>query len=193
EEFKKHVGGMYGYVIEDMFDETKEFSLEEGLSQLEGLNEKEILEYKEEKFDMERFLLNLHQNITWEEKPDNNPFIPGMWYKCVGEDWTSKYHNYHKIEYKVGKIVNGGSKGIFVHRNPEKPWDDSGYWVELKPLDGVNVLKEDSNKACLTGDLLVTKRFLYRHKDPNNLVVNMLSALYQPEADNATAEEDTPY
>lgn len=44
EEILSEVGGLYGVKVEDVFDTTKEFSLQEAIQQLEGVNMKESFE-----------------------------------------------------------------------------------------------------------------------------------------------------
>src|SRR5690606_25449462 len=79
EDFRKHVGGMYGYMLEDMFDETKEFSLDEGLEQLGNLESQDIKEYKETDFNLDEFILDLHKGFEPEELPEA-VFHPDKWY-----------------------------------------------------------------------------------------------------------------
>lgn len=172
DDVKEHIGGMYGYDMSDVFDEDKEFTLDEVIDQLGSLDERDIKKYNpnsETNFD--ELIENLYKEEieATKDEPEVLPFKPGYYYKHVSEGLRSPVqYGSDCIPYDEGSIVNGGKMGIYVHANPLEPYSNYGnLWVELEPLEGSEILGEGCHgkgkqQLRIGGDLKVVRSFRYQ-------------------------------
>lgn len=164
-----HIGGMYGYALEEMFDQEKEFSIDELICQLDKVFESEIphtLSDLEIKFDdiMEKVFPDIVEEVDRKEEElmetDNTPKFDTdkYYYKCTNEFFKSHYRG--NISYEEGVTVNGGPGGIFVHSDVRYPYLDTEYWVELEHI-GPGDVKKNGGETILFGDVKVIRQFFY--------------------------------
>tara|TARA_R100000541_G_C1897352_1_gene83931 strand:- start:4260 stop:5498 length:1239 start_codon:yes stop_codon:yes gene_type:complete len=144
-ETKEAMGGMYGYTMEELFDEEKEFSFEELFSQIEDLEYK-LSNHKpfEAVYDYETLIEHindLHGRASSGERyyyykvvnPTNDPDVFESHYKS-------------SFKYKVGEKVKCDQKGIYLYKTLEKA---------KKHYDGKVVIKlqtTSGERANLTSD-----------------------------------------
>jgi hypothetical protein len=156
-EAAKQCGGMYGFPIEELFDTSKEFSIEELMIQLSGM-ESNIHEFKTNSPTFEELLLLIDSEFI------TNDFVfnPRCYYKNTEEDYGSPFRSLNdRIVYNLGKVVNGGRKGVYAWLDP-KQGCHGDCCVELTPLgDNPTVISSYScaGQVQIMGDLKVTKHF----------------------------------
>lgn len=153
---KEAIGGMYGYTMEEMFDESKDFTYDELFEQLE------LLEYK------------LEAQKPFEPVNDSNELIEEIeflhsdliedrqyyYYKkvCKTADSNVFLSHYNKaFKYTVGETVRCENKGVFLYKTYEDASQhDSGDTV-IKLTSGNNraKLQADFGNKFRTNDELV--------------------------------------
>lgn len=138
EDFENQIGGMYGEDVSKIFDKTKEFTLEEAISQLDSVVSTQTklndFPYKEG-----QTIEGLLSSILSKETD-----ILGIGYKK--EDYKGRYfkwvkekegilcsHYSNNFIYTVGKTINGGVKGIFFFTTEDHtyPTYQEGVLLEL--------------------------------------------------------------
>lgn len=169
EEFKEHIGGMYGYDMDEVFEEEKEFSLSEAMEQLGNLYVDDKFEYQHANLTFEQVLEKFDSAEEFEIPPP--PFKEGYYYKHVTDQMESVYsYGSSKIKYEVGSVVNGGQNGIYVHANPLKPHLRHSICIELKPVGQCVVYSVptygDESELRITGDLEVVRIVPEYFNDP---------------------------
>lgn len=147
EDAKEHIGGMYGYDMEEAFDEDKEFSLEELINQLDTLNERDVElyspmeEFKNDFWDICSKLFYNKDEVLPEQAPvvfDDNKYL----YKCIFPDtkrgiYASNYPHATQVYYHVGSVIDVPVGGLYFHNSSNRP--ASTYhktWVECEVIDG---------------------------------------------------------
>lgn len=197
EDAKTHIGGMYGYDMSEIFDEEREFSLEECVSQLDNLNPSKVIYEGNFTGDIRDVLKSLYteEELGWErEEP---PFREGYYYKLVGYDWRSYSYTGNPITYNQGAIVEGSEGvGIFVCKDPLNPYPVcTEHWVELKLLEGGSV--DTSHSQCcalqlqLHGKCEVTNRFVYRQREPE--ILQLIADKFFPDSKDSREEGDNEF
>ena len=134
---KEHIGGMYGYDLDDVFNESVEFSITEMVEQLSDIDERDIKIFQMENVDRDfwnvvKAALNIKAPTENEIVFDDNKYL----YKCVTKEWTSPIAS-KKINYKeyLGKVLDSET-GLYFHKHSTQPRWSSKYWVECELLEG---------------------------------------------------------
>jgi hypothetical protein len=164
EDIKDHVGGMYGYDLDDVFNEDVEFSLDEFIDQLSGVDERDIAEYKHNTKDTSMW--GVFRSFIQVELPEqNNPKFDDKkyLYKCVNSDWKSPMSSHRsKVHYGVGKEIEcSDSNPLFFHASSTQPYYTSKYWVEAQLIEGKLRDVIFNEKVAVSGKILVTRNFEY--------------------------------
>lgn len=170
-DFKEHIGGMYGYNMDEVFNEEREFSVDEGISQLNLINE--VLDYKfKPLFPSFQEALEMFDSAE-EMEGEECPYKEGFYYKHVlrATMGSPVQRNSKSIKYEVGSIVNGGDMGIYVHTDPLNPFShySNCVVVELEHLSSQVISPSiycGSGQKQLIGDVRVVR--IVPHYDPKD-------------------------
>lgn len=149
---KEHIGGVYGFDMDNLFDEEKEFSIDELLRQLGNVTASQIQTYKPS------------EGINYHELMYSVVGVEPRFYKYVVETEDGLFSRMsmgsNRLKYVVGETVNGGKNGVYC-ATPEMenhhlrvPRKD-GVLLELES-DGKN-WKMCGNEVQLYGDVLVKR------------------------------------
>lgn len=159
---KEHCGGMYGYDMDEAFDEDKEFSLEEFSSQLSDIQERDVKLYTTcrvcpltfSELAVQYFYKEEEKAVEKEEIVfDDEQYL----YKSVDQDHKSPYAGSKAIHYKEGDIIEG--KGdLYFHFSSNRRFDSRNILVECKVLSGEVVGEFYDNKKVLKGGSILVKR-----------------------------------
>lgn len=160
EDLKEHVGGMYGYDLNDVFDEDREFSLEEFVSQMDTIDERDIRKYQmygggSDLMDILQVFVDKREFNLPDPKFDDKKYL----YKCVTEDWQSPIWSRSKLTYNVGDVLQEDG-GIFFHASSDKPYHTSKYWVEAELIEG-EVEEFAIQKVVTKGKVKIVRCFEY--------------------------------
>lgn len=142
EDVKNAIGGMYGYNIDDLFDEDKDFTMEEVFEQLEELEcTLEGTTAKIPATDLEDLL-----EFIEEQHEPNDPDKEYFYYKKVLK--TSKEGVYTSIyardfKYIVEESPDNSGRGVFLYKSVEKAKDHYG----LGSNDNSAIIKLTSGKT----------------------------------------------
>lgn len=142
EDVKNAIGGMYGYNMDDLFDEDKDFTMEEVFEQLEELEcNLEGTTSKIPATDLEDLL-----EFIEEQHEPNDPDKEYFYYKKVlktSEDgvYTSIYKR--DFKYVVGGSPDNSGNGVYVYKSTDKAKNHYG----LGGNDGAVVIKLTSGKT----------------------------------------------
>ena len=115
----KQLAGMYGWCIDDLFDTTKEFSIEELLLQLEDLefNKQQVKPF-EPINDLSTLLDGLDE-INETPDPDKEYFYYKKVKKTSDPNVFKSQHN-SSFMYVIGEKVKCDKRGIFVFKSARK-------------------------------------------------------------------------
>lgn len=137
---KEAIGGMYGYTMEEMFNEGKEFSYEELFEQLELLEAKLDSPYPytvvSDVGELIEEVEDLHDNC---DEPRQY-----FYYKKVcstPETGVFKSHYNGSFEYIVGEDVQCLNKGVFLYKTSDAASYHSGGDTVIKLTSGVKKAK----------------------------------------------------
>ncbi len=142
DDVKNAIGGMYGYNMDDLFDEDKEFSMEEVFEQLEELEcNLEGTTAKIPATDLEDLL-----EFIEEQHSPNDPDKEYFYYKKVlktSEEgvYTSIYAR--SFTYVVGESPDNSGNGVYIYKSTERAKNHYG----LGGNDGAVVIKLTSGKT----------------------------------------------
>lgn len=171
-----HIGGMYGYVLEDTFDTSREFSINELVDQLSTIRDIDVPTIQTENTiefipivktywptfeqDLDAVIEDISKGVesTYDEA---NFDTDRYWYKCCNINEEGEYISKlstSKLTYLEGEVIEKQPYGVFVHSNPREPYTNSKYWVELKLLNG-DVRDRRASEAVLCGDVEVVRCF----------------------------------
>lgn len=166
EDAKEHIGGMYGYDLNDVFDETKDFSVEELVEQLSNIDERKIkeftLDYQSGFLDIVQSALDIKYTREDGYEFDDKRYL----YKCVTRDWKSPLAN-PKLDYKEveGQIIEA-TQDLHFHSNSKNPFWYSEYWVEAEIVSGGS--SDGLSQKVVKKGSKVKIRKCFKH-DPNLL------------------------
>lgn len=155
------IGGMYGYTYGELFDATKEFSIEEALNQLAKLESNLENIATTRAIDYYQLIDAVDTNLKRVIPPESNVF-----YKKVIKDGEGQYHsNYQStFRYVLGQTVNGGQKGIWAYRTVKGARKHyTGYGkasncvIKLKPVGDNKIQRDSMNAFTITGDVMVVE------------------------------------
>ena len=115
----KQLAGMYGWCIDELFDTTKEFSIEELLLQLEDLefNKQQVKPF-EPINDLSTLLEGLDE-INETPDPDKEYFYYKKVNKTSDPNVFKSQHN-NNFTYVIGEKVQCDKRGIFVFKSARK-------------------------------------------------------------------------
>lgn len=142
DDVKNAIGGMYGYNMDDIFDEGKDFSMEEVFEQLEELEcNLEGTTAKIPATDLEDLL-----EFIEEQHEPNDPDKEYFYYKKVlktSEDgvYTSIYAR--DFKYIVGESPDNSGRGVFLYKSVDKARSHYG----LGSHDNSAIIKLTSGKT----------------------------------------------
>jgi len=142
DDVKNAIGGMYGYNMDDLFDEDKDFTIEEVFEQLEELEcNLEGTTAKIPATDLEDLL-----EFIEEQHEPNDPNKEYFYYKKVLK--TSEYGVYTSIyardfKYIVGESPDNSGRGVFLYKSAEKAKNHYG----LGSNDNSAIIKLTSGKT----------------------------------------------
>jgi len=159
------IGGMYGYSYTDLFDTTKEFSIDEAINQLLKLevdleSRATISEYR----DYYSLIDSVNINLKIQPKPEDGTFYKKVWKTELPDVFTSYY--YKTFKYKLGETVNGGQMGIWAYKSIRAAKlhrtssfaDDGKCAIIAVKLTTDNTISKDSNNAYrLFGNIQVVE------------------------------------
>ncbi len=142
EDVKNAIGGMYGYNMYDLFDEDKDFTMEEVFEQLEGLEcNLEGTTAKIPATDLED-LLEFIEEQHEQNKPDKEYFYYKKVLKTSEEGvYTSIYNR--DFKYVVGESPDNSGNGIYLYKNVDKAKNHYG----LGSYDNSAIIKLTSGKT----------------------------------------------
>jgi hypothetical protein len=169
DEATAHIGGMYGWDMNDIFNQEEEFSLASVIQQLGEIADKDVPKYSDvNRSSFEAVVKTIAPEVYLikGEQPEEPPFREGYFYKTVDKDWTpSCYKNGSVTKYEVGSIVDGGRMGIFVNVDPHTPYTQGPYWVELELQQGGHASSNyylcGDKQTQLFGPVKVTNTFIF--------------------------------
>jgi len=195
-EVKEHVGGMYGYDMSKAFDEGREFTFEELISQLETIHERNATLYIKSsgEVDFEYLCKELfyHPDEVIEvEDPrfDDSKYL----YKCVNAEWESPiYSGRQAVKYVQGDIIDVPKNGLFFHNSSNKPYHKSNYWVECELVEG-SLAQADyfptEKKVVQGGKVKVVRTFEYKIPS-DNAHMGWIEKKYAIEHDDTQQDKD---
>ncbi len=158
EQLADAIGGMYGYVYDDVFDTTKPFSIEEAINQLEKLESN--LEKYNTRGEADYYCLidSVNQNLGITPKPEACNFYK----KVVKTDKDNIYRSVYmpSFKYEIGKTVNGGGNGVYAYKSFGQAkshccLEQNTEIIMLKPCARTKVVKDSGNIYRLVGDVEV--------------------------------------
>lgn len=159
EDAKKHVGGMYGYDLNDVFDEKVEFSIEEMMDQLSNINERDIKEWIPASTDPDLWAI-AKQFCEIPHTPsdvgdyDDERYI----YKCVDEQYRSPLAA-NKITYHEGQYLDTRVTGeLYFNRSFKERFYSSPYCVEAEVIKG-SVEEIRAGKVVAGGVVKIVRTF----------------------------------
>jgi len=165
---KDHIGGMYGYDVDDVFDETVEFSIDEMVNQLDTINESDIRKFnydsvtKRDFWDAVKVFCHVPEPDGEEERIvfDDEKYL----YKCVNENYESPLAPANKrIRYKEGDVISTKDHGpLYFNRSHTDLFHETKYWVEAELVYG-SVPDSDfyAGKRVLDGVVRINRCFEY--------------------------------
>ncbi len=162
EEAARQVGGMYGYCVDDIFDREKEFSIEELIDQLGGM-ESNMKGFDNKEVTIEKLIELIDCDFVDPEAEEGEyEFKEGYYYKEVNSRLESPIRTNSKITYEVGTTVEGSElRGIYCVENNKEL--NSRHCVELKPLSDKQETKRShygrTGQVQLFGPVKVTNVF----------------------------------
>ena len=114
EQLSNSIGGMYGYTYTDLFDTTKEFSMDEAINQLNNL---------ESNMDSINCVNGIDYNTLIEDINVNLKIIPKeesriFYKKVLKSDDINIFSSCYRpsFKYKINETVNGGECGIWAYK-----------------------------------------------------------------------------
>ncbi|ASU03303.1 hypothetical protein [Pseudoalteromonas phage J2-1] len=143
DDVKNAIGGMYGYNMDDLFDEDKDFTMEEVFEQLEELEcNLEGTTAKIPATDLEDLL-----EFIEEQHKANDPDKEYFYYKKVlktSEDgvYTSIYKR--DFKYIVGESPDNSGNGIYLYKSVDKA---KNHYLNYDSNDGAVIIKLTSGKT----------------------------------------------
>ena len=168
EEVKDHVGGMYGWDLNDLFPESEPFSLDKAIEILDGL-EPDTKIWKQKPTDLTSVMVHLFG--TGDED------ISDRYFKWVrqNEDGTLASFYAPDFKYVVGKTVNGRNSGIYFKTGYDvlnTTYSDKKDGVLLELRGTPKEQKDWYKDITLQGDVEVVAKytkveFLRKFKKPN--------------------------
>jgi hypothetical protein len=166
EELRNHIGGMYGYDMSDVFDETQDFDIANACDQLSNLDEKDIKVIVLDDKNLSLFkIAEKFCDIEIDNKEevfDDKKYI----YKCVNSAWKSPISS-SKISYKEGDIIDTKNTGkLFFNKNSDNLYFESCYWVEAEIISGDSEPLENNNeKIVINGQIKIVRTFIYDRRN----------------------------
>jgi len=156
------IGGMYGYTYGQLFDTTEPFSIENAIAQLERLESN--LE------STSTIRCNDYYTII-DEIDTNLGRVPNsetrVFYKAVSrsDDGENRFRSFHtpSFVYEIGKVVNGGSHGIWGYKTVEGAKQHYGGYtinkhkaiIKIRPTKGCEIKRDGRNTFNIKGDIEV--------------------------------------
>ena len=169
DDVKDHIGGMYGYDVDDVFDETVDFSVEEMISQLDSVHERDIRKFnygdvtKRDFWDAVKVFCHVPEQEDSCEKIvfDDEKYL----YKCVDSNYESPLAPANKkIKYKEGDVLSTKEYGnLYFNNSHTDLFHETMYWVEAELLYGE--VSKDSfyvGKRVLDGVVRINRCFEYQ-------------------------------
>ena len=153
---------MYGYTYGQLFDTTEPFSIENAIAQLERLESN--LE------STSTIRCNDYYTII-DEIDTNLGRVPNsetrVFYKAVSrsDDGENRFRSFHtpSFVYEIGKVVNGGSHGIWGYKTVEGAKQHYGGYtinkhkaiIKIRPTKGCEIKRDGRNTLNIKGDIEV--------------------------------------
>lgn len=161
EEAKKHVGGMYGYDLNDVFDEKVEFSIEEMMEQLSNINERDIKEWipastEKDLWTIAKQFCEIPYIPSDVEEYDDEKYI----YKCVDDQYRSPLASIKKISYYQGQLLDTRDTGkLYFNRSFKDRFYSSPYCVEAELIKGEAEEDPCVGKIVVEGVVKIVRTF----------------------------------
>ncbi len=110
------IGGMYGYTYTELFDTTKEFSIDEVINQVTSLESVlDSTNSSSEYLDYYKLIDKIRINLKIPIPPEDKIFYKKV-LKTENPNVFKSYY-YKSFEYPINETVNGGSNGIWAYKS----------------------------------------------------------------------------
>lgn len=212
EEVRNHCGGMYGLKLTEVFDETKEFNLQEVVEQLGGLQFDTLPTYSPETLgvingndvynafkDIIKVTIpegkividptRIFKNVVLEQG-QANPDYPGQ------PTWQSIHSS--KFKYAMGAVVNGGPTALYGYYGMDVKhgmyfnYGGNGWVLELAPVYGLPTVRgEDPNPSVTVHDHDCKVKMYGNWKVINAWPAKTFAAMFTGTTKNSKPEENT--